>query len=53
VTPVVADDVDPLLGEVVVELLNLLLRDLDLFERGRDLVELQIAPLVTIRDKRT
>jgi hypothetical protein len=34
-----------------VQLLELLLRDLHLFERGGDLVERQKAPLLTIRDE--
>jgi len=46
-----ADDVDALFGEVAMQFLDLLLGDLDLLERGRDLVEGQKAALLTIRDQ--
>jgi len=40
------------LGEVEVQLLELLLGDLDLLQRGRDLVERQKPALLTVRDQR-
>jgi hypothetical protein len=46
------DDVDALLGQVRVQLLDLLLRDLDLLQCGGDVVECQKAPLLPVRDKR-
>jgi hypothetical protein len=36
-----------------VQLLKLLLGDLYLLERGRDVVERQVAPLLTVRDQPT
>jgi hypothetical protein len=46
-----ADDVDALLGEVVVQFLDLLLGDLDLLESRGDLVEGQAAALLTVGDE--
>jgi hypothetical protein len=48
-----ADDVDAVLGEVGVKLLDLLLGDLDLLQRGGDVVECQEAALLAVRDEAT
>jgi GTP cyclohydrolase I/GTP cyclohydrolase-4 len=47
-----ADDVDALLVEVRVQLGELLLRDLDLLERRRDLLEGQEPPVLALADER-
>ena len=52
-TAVGADDVDPLLVQVRVQLLHLLLGDLDLFEACLDLLERQVSALLTFGDQRT
>src|SRR5207248_4769965 len=46
------DDVDALLDEVAVELGQLLLGDLDLLERGGDLLEGEEAALLALREER-
>ena len=46
-----ADDVDALLGQVGVQLVYLLLGDVDLLERCRDLVERQVAVLLAVGDQ--
>ena len=48
-----AHDVDPLFGQVAVELLQLLLGDLDLFQRAGDLLEGQEPSLLRLRNKWT
>jgi len=51
VAAVGADDVDALLGQVGVQLVYLLLGDVDLLERCRDLVERQVAVLLAVGDQ--
>jgi len=46
-------DVDSLVQQVAVQLTNLLLRDLDLFQAGSDLLERQNALLLPFRDQAT